>query len=47
MSLTPAVANSINWEELKAVMLKEYCPRGEVQKLEEELWNLKMSGTDL
>ena len=46
-SLTPAVANSISWEDLKALMLKEYCPRGEVQKLEEELWNLKMSGMDL
>ena len=28
-------------------MLKEYCPRGEVQKLEQELWNLKMTGSDL
>ena len=29
-SLTPAVANSISWEDLKALMLKEYCPRGEM-----------------
>lgn len=43
----PAVANSISWEDLKALMLKEYFPRGEIQKLEEELWNLRMSGTNL
>lgn len=36
-SLTLAVANSLCWEELKKMMLKEYCSRGEVQKLEQEL----------
>ena len=29
------------------MMLKEYYPRGEVKKLEKELWNLKMTGSDL
>ncbi|XP_052624166.1 uncharacterized protein LOC128132142 [Lactuca sativa] len=46
-SLTLAVANSLSWEDLKKMMLKEYCPRGEVQKLEQELWNLRMAGSDL
>ena len=46
-SLTLAVANSLSWEDLKKMMLKEYCSRGEVQKLEQELWNLRMAGSDL
>ena len=28
-------------------MEKEYCPRGEIQNLEEELWNLKRKGFDI
>ena len=46
-SLTLSVANSIGWENLKELMLEEYCPRGEVQKLEQELWELKMVGSDI
>ena len=36
--LTLIVANSISWESLKVMMMREYCPRGEIQKLEHELW---------
>ena len=32
---------------MKELLLAEYCPRGEIQKLEHELWNLKMKGSDL
>ena len=32
---------------MKVLLLEEYCPRGEIQKLEQELWNLKMTGSDL
>ncbi|XP_052627106.1 uncharacterized protein LOC111882448 [Lactuca sativa] len=46
-SLTLPVANAMSWEDLKELMLTEYCPRGEMQKLEEELWNLKMKGSDI
>ncbi|XP_052621623.1 uncharacterized protein LOC128127226 [Lactuca sativa] len=46
-SITLSVANSLSWEDLKTMILKEYCLRGEVQKLEQELWNLKMTGSDL
>ncbi|KAI3750191.1 hypothetical protein L2E82_20820 [Cichorium intybus] len=46
-SLTLPVANSMGWEELKTMLMKEYCPRGEIQKLEQELWNLTMKGSDL
>ena len=28
-------------------MLEEFCPRGEVKKLEHELWNLTMVGSDI
>ncbi|CAH1413024.1 unnamed protein product [Lactuca virosa] len=46
-SLTLVVANSISWENLKAMLLREYCPRGEIQKLEQELWGLTMVGSDI
>ena len=36
-SLNIVVANSMGWENLKQMLMQEYCPRGEVQKLEQEL----------
>nr|GEZ61304.1 transposon Ty3-I Gag-Pol polyprotein [Tanacetum cinerariifolium] len=32
---------------LRQMMTAKYCPRGEVKKLEVELWNLKVKGTDI
>ncbi|GKC93331.1 reverse transcriptase domain-containing protein, partial [Tanacetum coccineum] len=32
---------------LKKMMTVKYCPRGEIKKLEIELWNLKVKGTDI
>ncbi|GJZ23647.1 reverse transcriptase domain-containing protein [Tanacetum coccineum] len=32
---------------LKKKMTDKYCPRGEIKKLEAELWNLKVKGTDV
>ncbi|GKD25131.1 hypothetical protein Tco_1231345 [Tanacetum coccineum] len=29
------------------MMTDKYCPRGEIKKLEIELWNLKVKGTDV
>ncbi|KAL7586515.1 hypothetical protein Lser_V15G41321 [Lactuca serriola] len=46
-SLTLPVANAMGWEAMKELLLAEYCPRGELQKLEHELWNLKMKGYDI
>ena len=46
-SLTLVVANSMGWENLKQILLQEYCPRGELQKLEQELWGLTMVGSDI
>ncbi|GKE23130.1 reverse transcriptase domain-containing protein, partial [Tanacetum coccineum] len=33
--------------QLKKMMTAEYCHRNEVQKLEAELWNLTVKGTDI
>lgn len=46
-SLTLTMENSIGWEGLKAMMIEEYCLRGKIQKLEQELWNLTMTGSDI
>nr|GEZ87963.1 reverse transcriptase domain-containing protein [Tanacetum cinerariifolium] len=35
------------WKTLRQMMTAKYCPRGEVKKLEVELWNLKVKGTDI
>lgn len=40
-------ANSMSWEEKKALLIEEYIPRDEVQNLEHELWNLKIGGSDI
>ncbi|KAD4585658.1 hypothetical protein E3N88_23259 [Mikania micrantha] len=37
---------AMTWEELKAILIKEYCPKNEMQKLEEELWNHQMIGAE-
>ena len=46
-SLFLVTANAMGWDTLKDLLRREYYPRGEIQKLEEELWNLKMKGTDI
>ena len=46
-ALTLVVANDMGWATMKDLMTEEYCPRGEVQKLEHELWNLTMKGTNV
>ena len=39
-AMTLPVANSMPWAEMKEMLMAEYCPRGEIQKMEQELWNL-------
>ncbi|GKC45648.1 putative reverse transcriptase domain-containing protein [Tanacetum coccineum] len=34
-------------QTLKKMMTVKYCPRGKIKKLEIELWNLKVKGTDI
>ena len=38
--MTLPVANVMPWAELKEILMAEYCPRGEIQKMKHELWNL-------
>ncbi|GJX07577.1 putative reverse transcriptase domain-containing protein [Tanacetum coccineum] len=41
------VAYAMDWKALKKMMTVKYCPRGKIKKLEIELWNLKVKGTDV
>ncbi|GKF11560.1 reverse transcriptase domain-containing protein, partial [Tanacetum coccineum] len=41
------VAYAMTWINLKKKMTNKYCPRGEVKKLEAEMWNLNVKGTDV
>ena len=40
-------AYELSWNELKRMLLQEYCPRSEIMKLETEFWNLTMVGSDV
>ncbi|GKD65590.1 reverse transcriptase domain-containing protein, partial [Tanacetum coccineum] len=42
-----SAANKIPWNKLKTKMTAEYCPRTEIQKMEQELWTLSMKGDDI
>nr|GEZ14563.1 hypothetical protein [Tanacetum cinerariifolium] len=41
------VAYAMPWAALKRMITGKYYPRGEIQKLESEYWNLKVKGLDL
>nr|GEW57193.1 hypothetical protein [Tanacetum cinerariifolium] len=41
------VAYAMPWTALKRMITDKYCPRGKIQKLESEYWNLKVKGVDL
>ncbi|XP_076933213.1 uncharacterized protein LOC143599032 [Bidens hawaiensis] len=40
-------ANQLTWEQLKRLVLDEYCPRKELQKIVAELWDLTMVGSEV
>ncbi|XP_023759578.2 uncharacterized protein LOC111908001 [Lactuca sativa] len=40
-------ANFMKWEELKMMLVEEYCPREEIHKLEQELSTLTMKGLEI
>nr|GEZ06086.1 putative reverse transcriptase domain-containing protein [Tanacetum cinerariifolium] len=46
-AVSQEVAYTMPWKTLKQMMTAKYCPRGEVKKLEVELWNLKLKGMDI
>nr|GFB49275.1 reverse transcriptase domain-containing protein [Tanacetum cinerariifolium] len=37
----------MTWETFKKRLTDKYCPKGEIKKLEIELWNLKVKGNDV
>ncbi|GKD83288.1 reverse transcriptase domain-containing protein [Tanacetum coccineum] len=41
------VAYEMTWTNLKEMMTDKYYPRGEIKKLEVEMWNLKVKGSDV
>ncbi|GJU55528.1 putative reverse transcriptase domain-containing protein [Tanacetum coccineum] len=40
-------AYAMTWGTLKKKLTDKYCPKGEIKKLEIELWNLKVKGNDV
>ncbi|GKD87991.1 reverse transcriptase domain-containing protein, partial [Tanacetum coccineum] len=40
-------AYKITWIEFKKLLIKKYCPRIEVQKMDDEFYHLTMKGNDL
>ncbi|GJU18622.1 hypothetical protein Tco_1146588 [Tanacetum coccineum] len=44
---THEVAHAMPWRTLKKMMTDKYCLRGEIKKLEFEMWNLKVKGNDV
>ncbi|KAJ0442646.1 putative retrotransposon gag domain-containing protein [Helianthus annuus] len=41
------MANATTWDDFKELMREEYCPRDEIQKLDNEYYNLKMEGSEI
>ncbi|GJY10592.1 reverse transcriptase domain-containing protein [Tanacetum coccineum] len=39
-------AMAMTWDEFKALMVEEFCPSNEIEKLENEFWNHKMVGAN-
>nr|GFB66623.1 hypothetical protein [Tanacetum cinerariifolium] len=46
MAIGQDVAYAMPWAALKRMITSKYCPRGEIQKLESEFWNLKVKEHD-
>ncbi|GJY84418.1 reverse transcriptase domain-containing protein [Tanacetum coccineum] len=40
-------AYKITWSEFKQLLIKKYCPRTEIKKMEDEFYNLTVKGNDL
>ncbi|GJZ05549.1 putative reverse transcriptase domain-containing protein [Tanacetum coccineum] len=40
-------ANQIGWTKMKRLMTEEFCPIEEIQRMEHELWNLKVKDFDI
>ncbi|GKB64718.1 putative reverse transcriptase domain-containing protein, partial [Tanacetum coccineum] len=46
-SVTLDTAHATPRSDFKAMFIRKYCPRNEIKKMENELWNLKVKGTNL
>ncbi|GJS82605.1 putative reverse transcriptase domain-containing protein [Tanacetum coccineum] len=46
-SVTLDTAHATPWSDFKAMFIRTYCPCNEVKQMENELWNLKVKGTNL
>ncbi|GJS90216.1 reverse transcriptase domain-containing protein [Tanacetum coccineum] len=46
-SVTLDTTHATPWSDFKAMFIRKYCPRNEVKQMENELWNLKVKGTNL
>ncbi|GJU96486.1 reverse transcriptase domain-containing protein [Tanacetum coccineum] len=46
-SVTLDTAHATPWSDFKAMFIRKYCPRNEINQMENELWNLKVKGTNL
>ncbi|GKB32921.1 reverse transcriptase domain-containing protein, partial [Tanacetum coccineum] len=46
-TVTNDIAYAMTWTDLKKKMTTKYCPRNEIKKIEAEMWNLKVKGTDV
>ncbi|GJT30539.1 putative reverse transcriptase domain-containing protein [Tanacetum coccineum] len=47
MTVSHDAAYAMTWADLRKKMTDKYCLRNEMKKLEAELWNLKVKGTDV
>nr|GEV82904.1 putative reverse transcriptase domain-containing protein [Tanacetum cinerariifolium] len=45
--VTAGTTHAMPWRTLKKMMTDKYCPRGKIKKLEFEMRNLKVKGTDV
>ena len=46
-SVGDEVDYAMTWEQFKELLIKTYCPRNEIKKLEIEFWNHKAKGYDM
>ncbi|GKB00047.1 reverse transcriptase domain-containing protein [Tanacetum coccineum] len=46
-SVTLDTAHATPWSDFKAMFIRKYCPRNEIKQMENDLWNLKVKGTNL
>ncbi|GKF00409.1 reverse transcriptase domain-containing protein [Tanacetum coccineum] len=44
---TELEAYKTTWSEFKKLLIKKYCPRNEVKKMEDEFYNLTVKGNDI